>query len=71
VSVLRSPAIHGGEVHTDGTIAVTLYECCYATWSLPDGELREADVRGEWRLSPASVAAIAAHVARRSDPSPG
>jgi hypothetical protein len=58
-------------IYTDGRIAVTLHECLYQTWSLPGGEMRGADVCGEWRLSPASVAAIAEHIARRSDPSPG
>lgn len=58
-------------IYTDGTIAVTLCECLYRMWLLPEGVMHGADVRGEWRLSPASVAAIAAHVARRSDPSPG
>lgn len=58
-------------IYTDGRIAVTMHECCYATWLLPEGEMRDADIRGEWRLSLASVAAIAAHVARRPDPSPG
>lgn len=58
-------------IYTDGRIAVTLSECLYRMWLLPEGAMHGADVRGEWRLSPASVAAIAAHVARRSDPSPG
>ena len=57
-------------IYTDGRIAVTLHECLYQTWLLPEGEMHDARHR-PWRLSPASVAAIAAHLARRSDPSPG
>jgi len=45
-------------IYTDGTIAVTMYECCYATWFINQssvsrvvGNLWE---RGEWALSAAS-----------------
>jgi len=46
-------------IYTDGGIAVTLYECCYATWYVRDGRnfggtlwSMEPEL---WRLSPASL----------------
>lgn len=46
-------------IYTDGTVALTLHECCYAVWSLADGN-GQGSVwkRGEWRLSPDSIAKI-------------
>lgn len=40
-------------IYTDGSIAVTMYECCYAMWYLKSGELAGGSLweKGEWKLS--------------------
>jgi hypothetical protein len=40
-------------IYTDGSIALTIYECCYAMWYLRDGEFAGGSLwkKGEWKLS--------------------
>lgn len=47
-------------IYTDGSIALTLYECSYAIWSLRDGKVIESQCwkRGEWQLTDESRAKI-------------
>ena len=46
-------------IYTDGVIAVTMYECCYATWYLNDGHNhggRFWKEKGlEWRMTKGSI----------------
>jgi hypothetical protein len=44
-------------IYTDGCIAVTVYEHCYAMWSLKSGCLSAGSLwkKGEWSLSEASL----------------
>lgn len=53
-------------IYTDGTVALTLYECCYTMWLVHNGE----GIGGRYqpkheRLSEQSRAKIVAHVAER------
>lgn len=43
-------------IYTDGIIAVTLYECCYAMWTVKDGKLVGGHLweKGEWLLCEAA-----------------
>ncbi len=58
--------VHGSETHaliyTDGCIALTLYECCYAIFSLSDGKVVRGSLweRGEWVLTEESLNKIRA-----------
>lgn len=48
-------------IYTDGSIAVTMYECCYSLWSLRDGSLLAEHLwykTGKWRLSETSLVKI-------------
>jgi hypothetical protein len=47
-------------IYTDGHIAVTLYEHCYAMWRVSDGTIAGGSLwnKGEWRLTPESVTRI-------------
>ena len=49
-------------IYTDGTIAVTLYDCCYAMWHLSTGWLMHGTLwtKGDY-LAPESGKAIKAH----------
>ena len=38
-------------IYTDGTVAVTLYECCYAMWSVKSGKYLGGKYASEYRLS--------------------
>lgn len=40
-------------LYTDGIVAVTIYECCYAMWLVINGELLGGSLweKDEWRLS--------------------
>jgi hypothetical protein len=52
-------------VYTDGRVALTLHECCYALWSVYDGALVSGErQRAGDSLADASLAKIRAHVAR-------
>jgi len=44
-------------IYTDGSIALTLYECCYALWSLRDGSLVGGSLweKGQWSLTEESL----------------
>lgn len=47
-------------IYSDGYIAVTLYECTYAMWSLADGLIKAGQMwkKGEYRLNLVSVLQI-------------
>jgi hypothetical protein len=47
-------------IYTDGTIALTLYECCYAMWELRTGKVLYGSSweKGEWKLTDESLAKI-------------
>lgn len=47
-------------IYSDGHVALTLYECNYALWSLADGLVRAGQMwkRSEWRLNALSIAQI-------------
>lgn len=47
-------------IYSDYSIAVTMYEHCYAMWLLREGRLIGGNLwaKGEWRLAPASVEKI-------------
>lgn len=50
-------------IYTDGKIALTLYECCYAMWYLRNGDFAGAPrgslwKQGEWKLSSESIEKI-------------
>lgn len=47
-------------IYSDGHVAVTLYECTYAMWSLADGMIRAGQMwkKGEYRLNVMSVTQI-------------
>lgn len=49
-------------IFSDGAIALTLYECCYAMWRLSDGSFMGAASvlwkKGEWKLTPEALAEI-------------
>lgn len=50
-------------IYTDDFIALTIYECCYAVWSLADGHGQGALwKRREWRLTQEARAKIRAEV---------
>ena len=44
-------------IYDDGFVAVTLYECCYALWSLREGKCLGGNLwkGGEWKLSSDSL----------------
>jgi hypothetical protein len=44
-------------IYTDGHVALTIYECCYAMWYLRDNEVGGGSLwkKGEWRLTAASL----------------
>lgn len=44
-------------IYTDGHIAVSIYECCYAMWSLRDGSVISGDLwkDGNFKLSQISL----------------
>lgn len=48
-------------IYTDGTIALTMYECCYSMWSVGDGKILNEHLwykKGEWRLDEKSLERI-------------
>jgi len=47
-------------IYTDGCVAITLYECCYAMWHVKDGSLGGGALwkKGEWKLSETAIAEI-------------
>jgi len=47
-------------IYTDGYVAVTLFECCYAMWHLKDGLVAGGSLwkRGEWKLTEKSLQKI-------------
>mgnify|MGYP003517555398 FL=1 len=47
-------------IYTDGYVAVTMHEHCYAMWYLHDGELARGSlwIKGEWRLTREAVERI-------------
>lgn len=47
-------------IYCDGSIAVTIYECCYAMWLMRDGSLAGGSLwkPKEWKLSDKSLAEI-------------
>lgn len=49
-------------IYSDGYVAVTLYEHCYAMWSVADGKLIGGNIwkQNEWRISRASLDLIRA-----------
>lgn len=53
-------------IYSDGHVALTLYECTYALWSLSDGLIRAGQMwrKGEWRLNMVSVELIRDYVRR-------
>ena len=44
-------------IYLDGSMALTLYECCYAMWSLRDGDCLGGSLweKGEWQLDLQSI----------------
>lgn len=49
-------------LYTDGSVALTMYECCYALFSLRDGRLMCGSLweKGHWHLSPESLEKVRA-----------
>jgi len=47
-------------IYSDGTIAVTLYECCYAMWEVRKGKVLYGSLwtKGEWTLTDESLTKI-------------
>lgn len=47
-------------IYTDRSIAVTMYECCYAMWHVRDGKLKGGSLwmSDAWKLSDASLEMI-------------
>lgn len=47
-------------IYTDGTVALTLYECCYVLWSLRDGRFLSGPqwLGKDWRLNLVSITQI-------------
>ena len=47
-------------IYTDGCIAVTTYECCYAMWSLVDGKIEAGNMwkKSTWKLADSSLKKI-------------
>lgn len=56
-------------IYTDGTMALTMYEYCYALWYLKDGSCEGGALwikhRDDWRLNEESRKAIIAHAQER------
>ena len=48
-------------IYTDGTIAVTLFEHCYAMWNARTGSLMHGSLwnKGEWRVTADGIKACA------------
>lgn len=44
-------------IYTDGSVAITMYECCYAMWYVRDGEFGGGSLweKKQWRLSVESL----------------
>lgn len=40
-------------IYCDGSVAITMYECCYAMWHIRDNELAGGSLwkKGEWRFT--------------------
>jgi hypothetical protein len=56
-------------IYTDGHVALTLYECCYAIWYVRDGEWLGGSLdRKGVRLTEESLEKIRAHVAATKAP---
>ncbi len=53
-------------IYTDGYIAITLYEFCYAMWYLSDGSAGGGSLGevGNWQLTPDSVEKIKSYAIR-------
>lgn len=49
-------------LYTDGCIALTMYECCYAMWSLKEGFVMSGFLWGkkEWQFTPEALAKVRA-----------
>ena len=47
-------------IYTDGYVALTIYECTYAMWSLKDGSIRAGQMwkKGDWKLADESITKI-------------
>lgn len=46
-------------IYQDGSMALTLYECCYSMWGLRDGLcLGGFNERGKWKLTPEALTKI-------------
>lgn len=47
-------------IYSDGHVALTLYECTYALWSLADGLIKAGQMwkKGDWRLNEQSIEKI-------------
>lgn len=59
-------------IYTDGGIAVTMYEYCYAAWYVRDGELMGGSLweKGAIRLAPESLEKIRTRAGQPSKGSP-
>lgn len=56
-------------IYTDGSIALTMYECCYTVWSLRDGAVLAEHLwykKGEWKLNELSLTQIREHAKREA-----
>lgn len=53
-------------IYTDGSIALTIYECCYAIWGVREGKLLGGNLwkKGEWSLSEDSRVRVLAYALR-------
>lgn len=53
-------------IYTDGSVALTLYECCYAMWHVRTGEWLGGELQGKYyRLDEASLAKIREYLERK------
>lgn len=56
-------------IYCDGSVAVTMYECCYAMWYVRDGSLAGGSLwpAKEWKLSDKSLAEIRTRFSDQED----
>ena len=54
-------------IYTDGSVALTMYEYCYAMWYVRDGRLGGGSLWNEkqWKLSEEALAKIRAYVSEK------
>ncbi len=59
-AIRRSKGETHALIYSDYSVAITMYECCYAMWSLRNGNVMGRSLwdKGVWRLSPTSVEKI-------------